>query len=675
MNARAASLPALRGSAVAAIALGVFLVLAAVRFDSFFRAPVLEEGDVAVNAIQIHHAKSFSELYGNYSRFEFHHPGPAFFYVYAAFEWLLHDVLAVTPSPHHAHLFACLALQVLFFALALGLLHTLRPHLATIPLALVAIALLFSRIPGAFVSLWSPHVLLLPFLCFLTATTSVATGRLEHLPWAMLAAGFLFHGHVAQPLFIATLGGVGLWLGVRHAAVDRDASWREALRHHRRRLVFAFVLGVGFLLPLVLDVILHGGRSNVAMIVGRFTAITGEGNSVFQSLLYFLSFATPGQEQEKLLDPLGPQTTAFFLAHAPRIAAWILVFALPFAIAFARRRRLGPAGRRFFFAAGAVLATSVVACLLWGMAQAGGMYYFNGHFYHAIYAFAALIALAPLAGLAERFHPRFVSGILIAAAALLFGRFERPPPASEADRGLPIQRSVAAALAVDPSPASKLLVFEHGDWPTAASVALELRRRGFDFHVDPWWTFMFEPRHSVTRLGDPPERDAAVWWIVTNTAGGLPLTDRLTLHVQPAPLSPEGGEIRFGEPGRGFRYIVTGFNVSRSDRVTTSSDRAVLRFAPGHTDRDVRLVFDASAFNADGAARPADLVFNGQPIGRVTVDARAEVGVTVPAALWNSRPAATLELRFPNSIWRRARARPDYEWCWNWALWKIRCDS
>jgi hypothetical protein len=33
--------------------------------------------DYAANAMQIHNAKPLKQLYGNYSRWGFHHPGPA----------------------------------------------------------------------------------------------------------------------------------------------------------------------------------------------------------------------------------------------------------------------------------------------------------------------------------------------------------------------------------------------------------------------------------------------------------------------------------------------------------------------------------------------------------------------------------------------------------------------
>src|SRR5690606_13958691 len=113
-----------RGLFAAVLFTATFVLLVAARWETFFGSPVYEAGDLAVNALQVEYARHFAELYGNYSRFEFNHPGPAFFYVYAAFQWLLCDLIPLCPSPHNAHLLACVALQSFFFALALGILRT-----------------------------------------------------------------------------------------------------------------------------------------------------------------------------------------------------------------------------------------------------------------------------------------------------------------------------------------------------------------------------------------------------------------------------------------------------------------------------------------------------------------------------------------------------------------------
>jgi len=192
----------------------------------YFGLPILETGDVGINALQVENAKHFSELYGNYSRFEFSHPGPVFFYVYATGERLFTDLLHLTPAPGNAHLLTCMMLQSFFFALGLTLLAAHVPWRMALPFALLIAALHFGPLREPFVSLWPPHVLLMPFFCFLIACISVASGRVGHLPFMVLAGCFLFHGHVAQPLFVGSrrsdrcppIAGLG------HAHMDTSCS-------------------------------------------------------------------------------------------------------------------------------------------------------------------------------------------------------------------------------------------------------------------------------------------------------------------------------------------------------------------------------------------------------------------------------------------------------------------
>jgi hypothetical protein len=74
---------------------------------ALFTTSIIESSDFAANALQVQNAKHLAELLGNYSRWRFHHPGPAFFYIYAAGEWIFYDLLHLVPAPfnngsHHS---------------------------------------------------------------------------------------------------------------------------------------------------------------------------------------------------------------------------------------------------------------------------------------------------------------------------------------------------------------------------------------------------------------------------------------------------------------------------------------------------------------------------------------------------------------------------------------------
>ena len=117
-----ASSPRISRSLLLCLFLGLAFALGTAGFELYFRTPMLETGDTALNAIRIDNAKHLRELYGNYSRFEFSHPGPAFFYTYAAGEVLFADLLKIVPGADNAHLLTCMLLQAFFFSWAIAIL-------------------------------------------------------------------------------------------------------------------------------------------------------------------------------------------------------------------------------------------------------------------------------------------------------------------------------------------------------------------------------------------------------------------------------------------------------------------------------------------------------------------------------------------------------------------------
>lgn len=659
-----------------ALWIGLVAALGAARMDHLFTYPLLEHGDIAVNAMQIENAKYLRELYGNYSRFEFNHPGPAFFYVYAAFDWILHDALGVVPSPANAHLLAALCLQCFFFAVALALLSVhLRPR-AWLPFALLAAAIIFGTVGNAFVSIWPPHVLLMPFLCFLTACISLAIGRIEHLPWVVLSGGFLFHGHVAQPLFVGGLGGLALatvWWRAR-----QPGTWRfntTLLAPHRNALRLSVGLAGVFLLPLLLDVLLNGIRGNVATIIGTFADNSSDKKSLLQSLLYFLSFATSTQEQDSLFTTLSPTSWSFFAERKGYYLFLAASLLAPAAILARWPARFSLDERRFLKACYAFLGAAFVLCLLWGKAQAGGMHHFNGFFYYGVYYFALLVGLLIVTRFIDSRMPASLSTALLCCAAVAGTWLFRAPRLPDELAGLVLRRGVEAALAAEPSARPKLLRFEHYAWPEAASVALELKRRGLGVYMTPWWTFMFGSRHDEDRLGDEPERHGNVWWLTLPEAGhGHPLNPELSLFTEPATLDPAGTVIRFGEKANGIRYLVSGLSSGNVDLAWTDLPRLTFQFTPLPSPTDVRLTFDAQS-NVDDhgvmVAQPAEIFFNGTSLGRVAVTERASVSVRVPREVWNQKGPATLELRFPDAHSGRTFKRPGYLNWRAWGLWSV----
>src|SRR4029077_9080842 len=80
-----------------------------------------ETDDYAADSLQIIKAKHFRETLGQYSRYGFHHPGPAYFYVLAWGELLFSDATHLVPAPFNGQLIALYGLSAFFFGAAIAI--------------------------------------------------------------------------------------------------------------------------------------------------------------------------------------------------------------------------------------------------------------------------------------------------------------------------------------------------------------------------------------------------------------------------------------------------------------------------------------------------------------------------------------------------------------------------
>jgi hypothetical protein len=234
-----------RAAALFAVCWGGLLVLLLVRNRGLFTHAVYEAGDPAANSILTLQAKHFALLTGHYSRVGFHHPGPAFFYVQAGGEWLLHDVTRLVPAAYNGQAVAIMALNATLIALALTILYT---WVRSVPAVLTAAGITLTFLaehPQLVCSTWMPHVCFAPFLLYVFAVASVAAGRLRHLWIMVLAGGLLVHGHAEFLLLVPLL------------ALAALVPQRRRLLTHRREVLSASAVLALFLLPIVLNVTLH----------------------------------------------------------------------------------------------------------------------------------------------------------------------------------------------------------------------------------------------------------------------------------------------------------------------------------------------------------------------------------------------------------------------------------
>jgi hypothetical protein len=426
------------GSAFVALVV-IHLIMAR---DLVFGAPIFEINDAAANALQIDKAKHVAELLGNYSRFGFHHPGPAFFYVYALGEALFFDVLHMVAAPANAHLLASILLQSVFLAAAIAVAARLwAPGRPAFVAAAVAIAIVELTIAGApQLSIWPPYVLAAPFACFLVAAVAVAGGWTAILPLMVLAGGFLVHGHVAQPLFVGTIGIAAVLLGRRFVARD---------------FAIAAAIAVPFVATIVLAELLER-PSNLGLILA---SAHSAGRSPLDALVYVLGMLS-----------MPTDTTTIVTSFAPLgVIAWAVLVGVP---AWLLRGRLGQLYPVLMLASG--------LAFVWALLQQGDAFAFNSFFVFGL----LLVALLPIAVLASRFDWRVVGAV--AAVAVIVVLLTAVPPTLRRE---PEGARLAATAATIRGPV--LLEFDGSQWAEATGLAIALERDGQAFYVDRRWGFLF----------------------------------------------------------------------------------------------------------------------------------------------------------------------------------------
>jgi hypothetical protein len=633
--------------------LGVSLLLVAANRELLFSTPWYEGGDIAVNALQIDRAKHLDEIHGNYSRFHFFHPGPAFFYVYAAGEYLFHDWLKVVPAPHNAHILAGLLLQCAFLSTALGIAAGQVKSRLFLPLALLVGGIHFALAGNAFTSIWPPHVLLMPFLCFLVAGASVAAGRIGHLPVAVLAACFLAHGHVAQSLFVVPMFLIICSLYLLQSRTrggnPSDPSQRPLWPH----LLALACLGL-FLLPLLLD-LMALADSNAADILRFLRAGEGDTKSLAHSLAYLLSFFTYFHDQDMFLPESGVGDPGFIWSRA----AWFLVW-IPLVILTGRMlARLNapdrdPMERCFGLTLCALVAVSLVLSVIWGIMQTGAMFEFNSHFNYAVIYALLLLACAAVSRLLPNRGSLYVGIVCCAGGAVGLWQGVRAPVSINA-AVKPWIAATAAALQADPhSGTRKLLVFAHDDWIDVATTALALQRGSDRYLVDGNWSFMFGRQDTFA----PPSPDfdlqgISVWRFTHQPLPGhhWPMPNGLFVNFDPLPLDPAGFTLEFGHHGNAQPYVLLGLAVTTADSAWTTLPIAALQFSSPAVSRDVIITIQANPHLIPGFidTQPMDLFVNRRKVGSVVLVSPQTTTFRVPAEVWNLTPTVTMALSFPRA--------------------------
>jgi hypothetical protein len=478
-----------------------------------FTLPMYEDGDLAANALQITDAKQLSEIYGNYSRWHFNHPGPFFFYIYAVGEILFHDIIPIFPSPYNSHVFIGMVLQTAFFVYCLVISYRHFPYSLFLPLALITSTVHFVLIDNSvsgslFLSIWPPHTLFFPFACLLLTCSGVALGQIQYIPWAVLFGGILIHNHVAQPLFVIPFIFISFYIFYKKEKDYISFKKTKILIY----LVTTFLLGLLFALPIFLD-LFKGFSSNFVSIL-KYLSTSGDNKNSIQSFIYIISYWGYLSNQDILVNLNIKALLHDFAKVWYYYAIWLffLIYILCRLVYITKN-----SNKKHSYAVTLIFAISGSSILsfVWALMQNGLMYNFNGHYIYAV-NFCLLILFSGLLSqhIDEFFRsPKFLNLFMISLCVPVFLTFNNMhiTPASENIR---IDSQVDIALDFDTQKQStKLIYFEHSNWPQAVALALSLKRKHIPFYVDGSWGFLFGKENVLI---SPDDENISEWDIVQN---------------------------------------------------------------------------------------------------------------------------------------------------------------
>lgn len=564
-----------------------------------FVAPMVEDGDLAANALQVQNAKHLHELLGNYSRWRFHHPGPFLFYVFAAGESVFYDWLHVVPAPLNGECLAEIIFSVACLFLSIHVFQTnirkpLFPALAVGATALFLYAIDTGHPGSALTSLWLPYAEIFCFLLLAACAASVAAGNWNHVPLLALSGMIMIHGHAAQLLFATILMGLALLL----------ASWRElragrltqTLLFNKRHLIGGLIIVLLFLLPIALDAAIDH-PSNAQAIGAYLIQYHGEHNSIHQVLLYAFSFLTYFPETEPIL--LLPSATLRNLFNPASFlpvywTTFLLIALLALIIYFARRRPM-PSFLKLAFAETGLI---TLMFLYWSWKLIGGMYSFEGHFFFVVQLFVLFALVAIISrGAGTRLNPvwQSVFACALTPALLLIPGIKN---AYWADPQVVALNSSLNGLQAK----TFTLSFEPHQWPTAAAAASYLKRTGKSYCVDKDWGFVFGAHHTCGDNDDGRYHVVFAGQAVSCAAPCSVLHDSPNMFVAGLP-SPGlmtyqlGSDINFRRGGNSSWYEREGWGGEEEGGTWTVGPRSVLLLSvPETPDRDLALWFQGHAF-------------------------------------------------------------------------------
>jgi hypothetical protein len=434
--------------------------------------------DLAVSETYTILASQGRLLFGPYSRFSWHHPGPIYFYLLAPFYKAL-------GSRTIGLEIGALAINLCSMAAAMLIAHRAGGRRSLIPTS--AAFLFFAlRFQPALTSIWNPHVIAIPAM----ALVASAVGSVAGYPAALLSVSalgsFVVQTHVSTApvaLSLAALAAAG-------AVASRDAAAGDP-RRTRLTLTGATLVAAVCWLPALLEQV-RGPEHNLSAL-WRYFATSRSSHGWFPAAAAW-AFGLSGAFRTDYAMPIGtpvvvPHASLTLLAVCTGLAG-LLVAGL----------RCWLAGRRGGVSAISVLVAACAIALL-SLHRVPGT--IDDHVIFWLSGIGVLGAAYLVAGFGPSVTmPDRGEGLLAALPALVIVIVAIPAIARLADADTRAadntQRSVAAKeltaaieTYLDSSRGKPLIKVDQDAWEVTAGVVVQLQRTGRQFAIEREWLDMF----------------------------------------------------------------------------------------------------------------------------------------------------------------------------------------
>ncbi|TFH42704.1 MAG: hypothetical protein E4G96_02870 [Chrysiogenales bacterium] len=455
-----------------------FTIFSSVNIE-LFSLPVNLRGDEGAMGLQILRAGEFRELYGIYSRWNWNHPGPVYFYYYA-----LADLLVPIGGDYGRFIFAQLILNCFIAIWILRVVRRMFPDRSYAP-ALFAMTVIAALRPlGGVVlfSIWPPYSIVIPMLLFFISISAFAAGDAKSFAPLAFSATICFQHQISTAVTLAVMFCAAMCV---HLYFVRKGEALYSSGDRSSIVCWCALVCVAFV-PMVVDLFTFGMKSNLVKLA-KF--MLSKGATVGSPVIAF-----------KFVSSFVGDT----LGVAGAVPSAVIVFFLCAGVAASvvKAERTLKSLALFSLGGMAMLVFSVMKIRIvpgYEMMESVGRYllYFE-HGLIAILFFVLSMAIISRAG-RLLLSPGRIAPVLVAGAAIVvivapfLAPVHLPNVNDEIDYFVD---AIGPSKEVTSELYFRAMSKDHMQWMNATGIAYRLKRGGFDFCVSDEWLVMFGREHQ-----------------------------------------------------------------------------------------------------------------------------------------------------------------------------------